>query len=43
MIDSLGTQIGGNSIMMPNVGIHGRGGSYIDNGLWLVDEFINGS
>jgi hypothetical protein len=28
---------------MPECGTHGRGGSYFEEGIWLVDQYMNGS
>ena len=36
-------QIKGGNVSMPETGTYGRGGSYYEDGLWLVDEFKNGS
>lgn len=36
-------KINGDEIFMPEVGTHGRGGSYLEDGLFLVDQLIHGS
>lgn len=45
IIDGLSqfSKVKGGPIAMPEVGVHGRGGSYLDEGLWLVDQYASGS
>lgn len=45
IIDGLSqfSKVKGGPIAMPEVGVHGRGGSYLDEGLWLVDQYSSGS
>jgi hypothetical protein len=39
IIDTLSqfSKVKGGPIVMPEVGVHGRGGSYYDEGIWMVD------
>lgn len=39
IIDGLSqfSKVKGEPIVMPDVGVHGRGGSYYDEGIWMVD------
>ena len=45
IIDGLSqfSRVDGEPIVMPELGVHGRGGSYFASGIWKIDEYKTGT